>query len=230
MKPAITAGAYGWRHSHWSGCYYPEGLPSGELEYDADDWRLSYYSNDFDSVLVPAIYWQTATAEDCVSWLDDVPSDFEFFVECYAPVMDQPSLIQLDQVLSVLKPQLSALVVTESKAAMTGAAEKAALFDLINGLEINVYGFAAHPGSQAIWLPEEATEQTAGQAEDKTLPSSFALFSLDLKDLRQARDWVERFAAQLEADVSQASIIVNHPQLQADDLLRLRSVLALMGY
>lgn len=230
MKPAITAGAYGWRHPHWSGCYYPEGLPSGEPEYDADDWRLSYYSNDFESVLVPAIYWQSATVEDCASWLDDVHPDFEFFVECYASVMDQPSLIQLAEVLSVLKPQLSALVVTESRVPASIAAEKAALLDLTDGLGINVYGFAAHSRSQGLWLPGEATDKMAGQVADNLLPSNFALFNLDLKDLRQARACVERFVAQLDADVSQASIIVNHPQLQADDLLRLRSVLVLMGY
>ncbi len=230
MKPVITSGAYGWRHSHWSECYYPEGLPSGEPEYDADDWRLNYYSNDFDSVLVPAIYWQSATVEDCASWLDDVHSDFEFFVECYAPAMDQSSLIQLSDVLSVLNPQLSALVVTEGRVPASSAAEKAALLDLIDGLGINIYGCTANSNSQRIWLPGEATDKTAGQVADSMLPSNLAFFNLDLKDLRQARACVERFAAQLDDDVSQASIIVNHPQLQADDLLRFRSVLAMMGY
>ncbi|MDT8282186.1 MAG: hypothetical protein RQ982_05160, partial [Gammaproteobacteria bacterium] len=99
MKPVITSGAYGWHHPHWSESYYPEGLPSGEPEYETDDWRLRYYSNDFDCVLVPAIDWQSATIEDCASWLDDVHADFEFFVECYAPALDRLSLIQLAEVL-----------------------------------------------------------------------------------------------------------------------------------
>ena len=52
LKQMMNLGAYGWRHKHWSNTFYPEDLP---VDAD-DDWRLAYYSNEFNAVLVPADY------------------------------------------------------------------------------------------------------------------------------------------------------------------------------
>ena len=58
--------------------------------------------------------------------------------------------------------------------------------------------------------------------------SNFALIENDLTDLRAVKNIVEDFALQLEE--AAATIIVNHPRLQASDLSKFRSMLEIMGY
>jgi len=66
-------GSWGWRHPEWENdVFYPDDLPS--------DWRLSYYSNEFDLVVVPAEYWtEDGYWED--DWLDDVAERFVFYID-----------------------------------------------------------------------------------------------------------------------------------------------------
>ena len=111
MKQNINLGAYGWRQSHWLNTYYPEDLP---VDGD-DDWRLTYFSNEFNAVLVPADYWQTGKNIDCESWLDAVHEGFQFFVECHVDMLDFISMAELSAELKKLRPQLSALVFLDEK-------------------------------------------------------------------------------------------------------------------
>lgn len=230
MKQTINLGAYGWRHSHWSRSFYPEDLP---VEGD-EDWRLAYYSNEFDSVLVPAAYWQgnclqAGQINDCEEWLDSVHEDFQFFVECHASMFDSVSLADLTESLKILKPQLSALVFLDENqqgsdsicpsAIRPGAvcpdAIKQQFIKLADVLAVDVFGL--EPGS----------------AIRSNAQSAFAFIEDELSDLRSARACVEQFAAQInddEANASQATIIVHHPQLQAGNLSKFRSVLEIMGY
>ena len=106
MKKSINPGAYGWRHKHWLKSFYPEDLPANESE----DWRLSYYSNEFNSVMVPFDYWQGVGTVDCKGWLDDVNDDFQFFVECHESMFEHLSDVKLARHLKILQPQLSGLV------------------------------------------------------------------------------------------------------------------------
>jgi hypothetical protein len=69
----LIVGARGWDHPGWNGKFYPEDLPQ--------DWRLSYYANEFSGVLVPKSIWQTSEPELIANWCDDVPDDFLFFLE-----------------------------------------------------------------------------------------------------------------------------------------------------
>ena len=62
LKKTINPGAYGWRHKHWLESFYPEDLPVNGSE----DWRLSYYSNEFNTVMVPCDYWKSGESIDCV--------------------------------------------------------------------------------------------------------------------------------------------------------------------
>lgn len=65
--------ARGWRHPVWAVDFYPEGLP--------EDWRLSYYSNEFRAVVVPADYWPTVDALEVERWQEDTDEAFQFFLE-----------------------------------------------------------------------------------------------------------------------------------------------------
>ena len=63
---------------------------------------------------------------------------------------------------------------------------------------------------------------------DRPEPSNFAFIENDLTDLRLVKTMVEDFVSQLEN--KPATIIVDHPGLQASDLSKCRSMLEIMGY
>jgi hypothetical protein len=227
LKHDIRLGAYGWRHKHWLNTFYPEDLP--------EDWQLTYYANEFNTVLVPADYWRVNEPPDCEHWLDSVHDDFRFFVECHAGMLDYVSLSELSECLKALQPQLSALVFLDDKQQMS-ASVKNQFYTLIDLLRVDVFASGALLDSNTggIW------RQDCGQQE-KMVSSSFGFIENDLSDLRAARALIENFAAQLEnADEQpenqpekqsgEAAIIVFAPQLQANDLSRFRSVLEIMGY
>ena len=64
----IRVGACDWDHAHWQESFYPDDLP--------EDWRLTYYANEFSCVLVPEDKWQDADLEE---WEDSVPDGFLFY-------------------------------------------------------------------------------------------------------------------------------------------------------
>jgi len=201
LKQIINLGAYGWRQMHWSGVFYPQDLP---LTND-DDWRLAYYSNEFNAVLVPADYWRDAQRADCEAWLDSVHADFKFFVQCRADMLESLSLADLTAALKKLSPQLSALVFLDEGQLMPEAVRKQ-FIELAELLQLELFDLAAG---------------TTG----------FLLLEDDLSDLRASRAAVEQFVARAEDNASdEATIIVDHAQLQAGNLSKCRSMLEIMGY
>jgi hypothetical protein len=214
MKPHINLGAYGWRHAHWLDTFYPPDLPQ--------DWQLTYYSNEFNAVMVPADYWHTDTGPDYADWLDNVHPGFQFFVECHARMLDQISSAVLGEYLENLRPQLSALVFLDDRQQMPEAV-KDQFAALIEILEVDVFGQVSLPG-----LKKKAVWQV-----DKPQSSNFAWLENDLRDLKEARKIIENFVAVSHDDrpmSSQAAVIVHHPHLQAGDLSKFRSLIEIMGY
>ena len=228
MKQSIILGAYGWRHRHWSGPFYPEDLPVGGCE----DWRLAYYSNEFNAVLVPADYWQSEQVNDCEDWVDSVHPEFQFFVECHQRMFDSISPDDLTESLKMLAPQLSALVFLGDDRQISDTV-KNQFIELADSLEVEVIGAeldtAIQSESHGIWRP-------GGQSDSeykKPLSSRLAFVEDELSDLRAARAYVEQYVAHLndnEMGAVEATIIVKHPQLQACNLSKFRSVLEIMGF
>lgn len=66
----IRVGACDWQHTRWQGVFYPDDLP--------EDWRLSYYANEFSCVLVPENRWRAEDAQ-LSEWADEVSDDFLFY-------------------------------------------------------------------------------------------------------------------------------------------------------
>lgn len=66
-------GARGWDCPAWEGAFYPDDLPP--------EWRLSYYANEFNAVLLPVDLWSLADSDEIESWIDDVHEAFRFFLE-----------------------------------------------------------------------------------------------------------------------------------------------------
>lgn len=215
MKKTINLAAYGWSHEHWLESFYPDDLPVGGDE----DWRLAYYSNEFDAVMVPADYWQARQVSDCEDWMDSVHPEFRFFVECDLGLHDQIALKKISGVLEVLKSQLSALVFVNTNMEASDIKDTAAL------------------KNQLIKLADSMDIEVLGEGSGRATKSPrFTFFEDELRDLRAARIFVDQFAAQLAEQqddgdsAADAVIIVKHPQLQAENLSKFKSVLEIMGY
>ncbi|MCA1978466.1 MAG: hypothetical protein LDL19_04450 [Thiobacillus sp.] len=75
MKPNhfLYLGAENWVHPAWLRDFYPEGLP--------EDWLLSYYNTQFQTVYLPAAVWRQARPETWTQWLYDTQEGFVFIVE-----------------------------------------------------------------------------------------------------------------------------------------------------
>lgn len=85
-RPEI--GAWGWGHSKWQDNFYPDDLPA--------DWQLTYYSNEFPLVLVPAADWVHVSASRMAEWAEDVNDEFQFILELPASdeSMNQPGSLE----------------------------------------------------------------------------------------------------------------------------------------
>lgn len=66
----LNVAACGWLGPAWSNCY-PEDMP--------ESWRLDYYANEHDAIVVPAADWQSRTESEIEQWLEAVPPGFLFY-------------------------------------------------------------------------------------------------------------------------------------------------------
>ncbi|MGE0081343.1 MAG: hypothetical protein AB7U81_08600 [Thiohalomonadaceae bacterium] len=94
---ALYIAPHGWDHPGWVGEFYPDDLPPA--------WRLAYFFNEFDAVVVPAAIW--AEAPDPAAWCEDSPPSARFFIELPGPGADgAPLLIAAER----LGPRLAGFI------------------------------------------------------------------------------------------------------------------------
>jgi hypothetical protein len=72
VEKFIRVGAVGWQHEHWLDGFYPDDLP--------EDWRLSYYANEFSTVLLVEAVWRSNVAR-LEEWAGEVPEGFRFYLQ-----------------------------------------------------------------------------------------------------------------------------------------------------
>ena len=93
-------GTRGWSDVAPSDDFYPPELPV--------DWRLSFYSNNLRSVLVPQELWPTISRTELSQWLDDSDPAFRFVLELPAmlcqPLPQAKYLQELDFFLELYEP------------------------------------------------------------------------------------------------------------------------------
>ncbi|WP_455208052.1 hypothetical protein [Kaarinaea lacus] len=99
----ILVGAEGWRYPEWAGEFYPDDLP--------EDWRFSYYCNEFQAVLIPVDYLAGHEFEEWAEWVEDAPKEFAFYVE----LSETASWSEVQPILEVLGEQLKGIVVVIEK-------------------------------------------------------------------------------------------------------------------
>lgn len=76
----LFVAARSWAHPSWLGSYYPDDLP--------DDWQLSFYSNEFRAIVIPASEWIGTDPVEIERWIDDTHEEFIFFLEVEDPLTD----------------------------------------------------------------------------------------------------------------------------------------------
>ncbi len=100
-------GAWGWKYESWGNDqFYPDDLPA--------DWRLSYYSNEFDMAVIPAEYWASSDLEE-EDWLDDVDDDFEFYLQWPVNDTDETLVAKCTKFIDAAGDQVTALLVDQQQ-------------------------------------------------------------------------------------------------------------------
>lgn len=72
-QQGLLVAAHGWSHAAWCGSFYPDDLP--------EDWWLSFYSNEFRAVVVPAAEWTAVDTLVVERWVEDTHGEFRFYLE-----------------------------------------------------------------------------------------------------------------------------------------------------
>jgi len=73
VKGRLLLGTVGWERADWLRGYYPHDLPA--------EWRLAYYANDCDCVLLPGEAWCTGDREGLEQAIDETDDRLRLFVE-----------------------------------------------------------------------------------------------------------------------------------------------------
>lgn len=202
-EAGIEVGACGWLRPGWQGAFYPDDLP--------DDWRLDYYANQFNAVLAGAEHWRPGRGYPVAQWRESIEAPFRLYLA--APDED---VFGQDAQWRRFCDQLDALrgVLAGVVAGSPRSSRK-----LVDRLVSDMGGAAAPvSGASAMcWWPHEGGKR----------PQDAPLWLLhdDLQDLRVLRPKIESFAARHPG----GGILVEHPSLSAEALLRLRQVVEIMG-
>jgi len=98
-KLQMRVGSRGWQYSDWVGEFYPDDLP--------EDWRFSFYSNEFHSILVPYEALAQYEVDDWVDWAEDTQKNFSFYVE----IAGTASWNEVEPYLDALGTQLKGVIV-----------------------------------------------------------------------------------------------------------------------
>ena len=96
-------GARGWLYRQWSGQFYPDDLP--------DEWRFSYYSNQFRTILVPAEFFCQSASQDIEDWAEYCDEEFRFYIECFSNTNWEHIKLKL----ACLNRHLSGIVIRSDK-------------------------------------------------------------------------------------------------------------------
>lgn len=70
--PRLSLGTVDWQRDDWLSSYYPDDIPP--------DWRLAYYTNDCDCVMLPAQHWHGRDIEAMVEQVEAAPASLRCFI------------------------------------------------------------------------------------------------------------------------------------------------------
>ncbi len=142
----LIVGSVGWDHPGWSEQFYPDDLPP--------EWRLSYYANEFQMVLLPLDCWLTGNQEQLCAWREDVSDRFDFILDITGMATgDVNAMAQLDRCQAALGDRLAGVASWVSLAEPVRGRVQSLL-----GAEARFLAAATDP------LEQESTVQVASNA------------------------------------------------------------------
>jgi hypothetical protein len=105
-SPTIALGAWDWRHTEWNGRFYADDLP--------EEWRLTFYSNEFDAVGLYAAGWVTAPISEMEQWVEDTHEGFRFHLVMPSMVLkgDEDVFAGIAERLALLQPRLGSILLS----------------------------------------------------------------------------------------------------------------------
>jgi hypothetical protein len=192
MSESLKLGAYGWHHKHWQQSFYDDELPA--------DWRLTFYANEFNTVLVPAHYM--GTDRDIEQWCEDVNEAFRFYIEWPQQV---DSATALREELASMGALLGGVLLPANTQLQSAALPP----------DCPVYHWQANSLWRGIWRP------------DHPLRTDLAVFDAEQRDLRQQRQCLEAFVADSEGRCR--ALLLSDPELEIKKLQELKTLLEIMG-
>ena len=108
----LQIGTCGWEHEGWLGHFYPDDLP--------ESWRLDYFSNEFNVVLVPQQVWLSWSQTTIKAIVESVDDNFGFYLalqnEFEGGVKNKKTVLQLQSILSILGTSVLGFVVWSEQA------------------------------------------------------------------------------------------------------------------
>ncbi len=204
MSCSISVGLFDWTRFAGANQYYPEDLPG--------DWRLDYFSNEFESCCIDLAAVEKKP-DQLREWIEDVDDSFEL---CFALSSDQ-HLSLFEQVAGEVDGgRVYALI-------LDVAATEPAIQQLAQGGRTATIGHLQAIKIRRLadlWRPETATSQ-----------ADFALMPCT-DDVHQLRVWVETWTQEMDGiqDEGRATLWLPAYEADARQLMALRQLVELMGH
>ncbi|MGC8644853.1 MAG: DUF72 domain-containing protein [Thermoplasmata archaeon] len=97
----IFIGCSGWFYTHWSGTFYPQGMPT-------KNW-FRYYASLFDTVELNSTFYSFPNSKRAAAWYRSSPKDFRYSVKMNRMVTHVKRLGNVDDDVSRFKEAISPL-------------------------------------------------------------------------------------------------------------------------
>lgn len=195
----LALGAIEWRHENWQGNFYPDDLP--------EDWQLSYYSNEFQCVMLPESGWVPGSGYDCSDWLDEINESFRFYLCLPESVSDTDEQGLFIQAVHNLDGHVAGIVLPP------GVAEQ----DWLVQAGVNISQLLAVTKTDSYRCYQCSDQQHA-----------IVLLDHSLQDMRSARQCLET-ALQGCAIGEVKACLVDGSNVDSASLVQFRQVIELMG-
>jgi hypothetical protein len=207
----IQFAAYGWSQPRG---FYPHDLPQ--------DWRLSFYSNVFQAVVVPAAVWLAEAPVDIAAWLDEVDEDFRFYLE----IVDiQQESAKLTEIALLFGAQLAGIIVRPPQSGVVDVESCRALLKinafapvclwLATGMELSdVHKSLLHDGGVSFCIDTDgiSTEQLSALAA----AANFVLVALAPQADYTARQWRETLERYMYCGAGNRHIVLMYESPEAN--------------